>query len=72
LRSPGGLALNIVRPQIGEMKRIWLQANRPITFTVAGGSVGWGRDTPVYGSGTVISLLCVDASYIVGSTLPVG
>jgi hypothetical protein len=71
-RAPGGITLNIINAQIGELKRIWLQTANPITFTVPNGRFDWGNGSPLYGVWAIISLVCVDTAHIIGSTTKVG
>lgn len=71
--TPGGnIAFAISNPASGEIKRLWVRGTHQVSFTVGGGAFSWITGFPTWGAnGTLISLVCVDTNYVLGTTSPV-
>lgn len=71
--TPGAnISFDIQNPASGEVKRVWVRGAFQVSFTVNGGAFSWVTGFPTWGAnGTLVTLVCVDSNYVLGTTAPV-
>jgi hypothetical protein len=71
--APGAAISDLTNVESGEMKRIWVSGVGSITILFPSGTFTWATGSPQWGTvSTIISLVAVNGTNVVGMTVPVG